>query len=141
MKCKFCKKAIETPLFGLKGFCSYECKKAYRMAYKASWQRKKRVVDTKGGYIGINSQNVDTANPHEKPTYKGEKSSLRPLEGKFSDFGGKEYYKLAQKHCCNFEIREQEGYCITLSEPITRFKVKCSECNLMQGFLLSKSEG
>jgi len=138
MTCKQCEKEIETSLFGLKDFCSYECIKAHRLAYKASWQREKRVVDSGGGYVGINSSNVDIVNPHEKPIYKGENEGLRPPEDEFESYGGKEYYRLAQKHCCNLGIREREGYCVSLAEPYRAFRVKCSECNLMRDFLLSK---
>jgi hypothetical protein len=50
MKCKHCHEELKLTLSGLKDFCSHECKKAYRLAYKASWIKNKRNVDSKGGY-------------------------------------------------------------------------------------------
>lgn len=81
MLCKNCKKPIEITLNGLKSFCSHECKKAHRKAYQAIWLKKKRDVDISGGYIGINSQNVDTVNPHEKPIEKAENQGHGLSEG------------------------------------------------------------
>ena len=139
MKCKHCQKELQQTLSGLKDFCSYECKKAYRLAYKASWIKSKRNVDRKGGYASINSQNVDTANPYQKPLCEGKNDSLRLSEDNFEGFGGREWYQIAKKHCCNFEMREKEGYCVTLTDPIQTFRTQCRNCSLMQGFLKTAS--
>jgi hypothetical protein len=77
MICKQCKKEIVMPLNGLRGFCSPECKSLYRRAYQADWLRKKRNVDKKDD-IDIESQNIDSANPHEKPNEKDQNEGLRP---------------------------------------------------------------
>lgn len=140
MLCKNCKKPIEITLIGLKSFCSYECKKAHRMAYQASWLKKKRNVDIKGGYIGMDSQNVDTGNPHEKPIEKAKNQGHGLFEDKFQSFGGRYWFDVAKKFCCNFEVRDREGYCFTLAEPIKSFKSSCSDCQLGQLLAIRQSK-
>lgn len=131
-KCKYCNKDIEMTLSGLRDFCSDGCRKAHRLAYKANWMKEKRCVDNRGGYIGMDSQNVDKTNPYQKPIRKGQNGSPGLPEDKFEPFGGKSWHDLAKKHCCNFEVKKDKGdYCITLAEPYKAFKVKCSKCELM----------
>jgi hypothetical protein len=44
-------------------------------------------------------------------------------------FGGKRWFEMAKKYCCNFEVRFREGYCCDLFT-LKAFKGKCSDCHL-----------
>lgn len=125
-RCKHCKKELFFNPYGLRDFCSDECKKAYRRAYLALKKRQKRVVNKKDSYIDINSSNVNKSNPYTEHFYEEQKGGSETFES----YGGKEYYELIKKHCCNFEVREREGYCITLFAPIVSFREKCKNCSL-----------
>lgn len=138
MKCKNCNNTIEITLFGLKGFCSDDCKKAYRKAYMADLMKRKRSVSNRGGYLSINTQNVSSGKSHEKPIYKGQNGGLGLSEDNFGSYGGKQWYKIAKTHCCNFEVREKEGFCTTTAEPYHTFQVKCSECSLGTALMSKK---
>lgn len=135
MKCKHCKKDVEIPLVGLRSFCSRDCRKAHRLAYRADWMKKKRCVNKRNGYKDTDSRNVNNTNPCQKPICQGQNDGLRLPEDNFERFGGKQWYDLAKKECCNFEVKEREDYCITLSEPYQSYKAKCSECELMHHLL------
>ncbi len=126
--CKGCKKPIEITLNGLKSFCSYECKKAHKRAYMADLMQRKRNVSISGGYIGMDSQNVSTANPHEKPIEKAQNQGHGLSEDNFQGWGGEDRYELAKKYCCNFGVRDKEGFCVSFTEPIKIFRAKCSDC-------------
>ena len=52
-----------------------------------------------------------------------------------TSFGGKEYFELARKFCCNFAFRLKEGYCDDLIT-LKPFKGKCNKCQL--GIALKK---
>jgi hypothetical protein len=42
--------------------------------------KKKRIVHMKDGYLDMESSNMDSVNPHEKPNEKGKNGGLRPDE-------------------------------------------------------------
>lgn len=67
-------------------------------------------VTLKGGYISINSLDVTLIN-QEKSTLSDTKKSTFETE-----YGNQENYQIA-KTCCNWETKQQNGYCITLYEP------------------------
>ena len=76
-----------------------------------------------------NLQNVDSANPYHKPFYKDRNDGPRLSEDNFEGFGGKKWYNLAKKLCCNFEVRVKEGFCVILATQQV-FKGKCCDCLL-----------
>lgn len=128
MLCKNCKKPIEITLIGLKSFCSHECKKAHRKAYKANWMRQNRGVDISGGYSSINSQNVDTVKPHEKPIEKAENQGHGLSEGNFPNFllkTIKEGEDIAKKFCSEFKRKRDKGYCLISGLP---HEIECKAC-------------
>jgi len=120
--CKHCGNPIKPTLTGLKDFCSADCKKAYRLAYQADWIKKKRGVDKKGGYGNMDSQNVDSANSHEKPICEAKKGGLGLGEGNFTLKMGE---TIAKKYCPEFKRKIREGYCIRDSMP---HEIQCSAC-------------
>jgi hypothetical protein len=132
MQCKQCKNEIQLSLSGLRKFCSEKCKKAYRKAYMANLMHSKRAVSIRGGYLSMDSQNVSNTNPYQKPICKAQNGSLGLSEDNFDGFGGKEGYLLSKKLCCNFEVKEKEGYCLSLTEPYNTFRTKCIDCMLLK---------
>lgn len=125
MLCKNCKKPIEITLNGLKSFCSYECKKAHRKAYMANLMQRKRNVSISGGYIGMDSQNVSTANPHEKPIEKAQNQGHGLSEDNFFINTIEEGEDFAKKHCPEFKKKEREDYCLIDGLP---HEIECSAC-------------
>ena len=138
MKCKNCKKEIEIQISGLKHFCSYDCKKAYRQAYKAKWIKQKRHVDTGGGYIDINLPLVDSANPLFSSLPEGKNGSPRHFN--YERFGGLKWYQFIKNNCCNFDVKQKENYCVTLAEPYQTFRATCSECLYLGQSLVIKNQ-
>jgi hypothetical protein len=49
----------------------------------------------------------------------------------YESFGGFKWYQIAKNHCCNFDVRQKEGYCVTLAEPLRTFRVKCGDCSYL----------
>jgi hypothetical protein len=92
------------------------------------------------GYIDINSSDVSKSEPYTEPIYEGEKSSLGLSEDNFESYGGRDWFNMAKKYCCNFDRRQKEGYCITLAEPYMSFKMKCSECSFGKYYKESKKK-
>jgi hypothetical protein len=129
LNCKYCHKNIEITLSGLRSFCSYECRKAHRRAYMADLMKSQRTVSKRGGYTNMDSADVSKSNPCHEPICEGQNDGLRLSEDYLEKFGGKSWYHLAKKHCCNFEVREKEGYCVMLFTQ-QRFKGKCCDCEL-----------
>jgi hypothetical protein len=129
MNCKQCGKPIFLILTGLRSYCSKECQKEHRKTYQRQWVRTK----VKNGYGNTSDATFDSVTTQNKKKFYYEKVPSEILES----YGGDQWYLLAKKHCCNFEVREKEGYCVTLAEPYQTFKLKCSECNLGKA-LMSK---
>jgi len=75
-----------------------------------------------------------------KKTRRVKERELTPEEIKlYEPFGGKKWYDLCKEKCCNFDIREKEGRCLTLAEPYVLFRCACSDCKL--GKMLMKKYG
>jgi hypothetical protein len=114
MTCKHCNTEILYKTFGLKDFCSTGCRKEYRRIYQAKAKRKSRQIEkTMSTSYPLD---VNKSNPYVSIVREGGESMSETL---YEDFGGKSWYSLAKRDCCNFEVREQEGYCVTLAEPYT----------------------
>ncbi|OGW53660.1 MAG: hypothetical protein A2Y81_12480 [Nitrospirae bacterium RBG_13_43_8] len=144
MNCRHCRKPILIALFGLRHFCSEECKKAHRKAYMANLMKAKRSVSNRGGYIDINSSNVSNTEPHEKPIGEDKNEGHGLSRDNFDSYGGKDWYQLVKKHCCNFEAKQREGHCVTLAEPIERITVPCKDCtlgNILKADVIKNKQG
>jgi hypothetical protein len=85
--------------------------------------RQNKAIHKEGGYVGINCR----------------LSNTKPLSSnQHENFGGFGWYQLIKNHCCNFDAKQREGYCITLSEPYQTFNVKCSDCSYLGQLLAIK---
>ena len=102
----------------------------------ADLMKAKRSVSKSDGYIDINSSNVSKSKPCQKPIREGQNGGHGLSEDNFSVFGGKKWYNLAKGECSNFEMRQQRGYCITLTEPYHVFRLPCCECVLGQALMV-----
>lgn len=130
-KCKNCGKEIMVSLYGLRGFCSKKCRDEYRKTYYRLNKRKQRskinykAVHNNGGYVNTNLSDVHNIN-QELSTTSGIDKNRFEIE-----FGNKENYQIA-KQCCNFEIKQKEGYCMILYEPYYAFMKPCKNCFLLE---------
>ncbi len=130
-KCKNCGKEILIAQFGLRNFCSKQCRDEHRKTYFRLNKRKQRSkinfkdVHTKGGYININPSDVHNINQEKSTTSETQKSRFE------IEFGNQENYQIA-KQCCNFETKQKERYCVTLHEPYYAFRKPCKECYLFE---------
>ena len=125
MKCKNCNTEILYKIFGLRDFCSDECKAEYRRAYLRFKAQKRR--KTKKTKVSINSSVVYKSKPTAATIYNPEKGGSETI---YNSYGGELWYDIAKKYCFNFKLREKEGYCVTRSEPQRTFRYKCSDCPL-----------
>lgn len=131
-ECKNCNHPIITTTYGLKNFCSTKCRNEYRKKYKRLKEKQRRLiktpqnsVDNNGGYDSINSQLVDNTNQEISMFSEGQKLDFE------TEFGSKENY-LSAKRCCNFSVKQREGYCITFYEPYFLFKTPCRDCGILK---------
>ena len=132
MNCKHCNTEIINKEYGLRDFCSPECRNEHRRIYlrfKALKRRKTKDC--------INPSKVDNATPTESTIHDIKNSESEKI---YDELGGKAWYSLAKRDCCNFEIRVKEGYCVALSEPFQGFSCKCSDCPIGQAFMLKEKE-
>ena len=132
MTCKHCHQEMLYAEFGLRDFCSPECRDEHRRVYlrfKALKRRKMKDC--------INPSKVDNATPTESTIYDIKNSESETL---YNELGGKAWYSLAKRECCNFKDRIKEGYCVTLFEPYCKFRWKCSDCPLGKASMLKEKE-
>jgi hypothetical protein len=133
-ECKHCLQPITDSVSGIRNFCSRSCRDEYRRAYKTLW--KSRLL--KGTTQTSNPREVDSVTAGKQSISEDE---IRASETLYESYGGRKWYSIAKSHCCNFQIRESEGYCITLAEPYQAFKSKCSQCDLGMGLMMKYGEG
>jgi hypothetical protein len=125
VNCKHCNMEVLNRDFGLRDFCSLNCREEYRRIYHAKAKRKSRQIKN---MMSISyPTDVDTANPYELTILRGGENESETL---YEDYGGKSWYSFAKRECCNFYVREKEGYCVKLFEPRNTFRCKCNECSL-----------
>ena len=127
--CKYCKKPILVSMSGIRNFCSKECKTLYRKEYlkqKKQQKRQNKAVNKNDGYVDTypicyhDSKGITT---HEKGKNDPENAMSETLSG--------EELKIA-KSCCNYEMKQKFGYCITLYEPYYAFRIPCKNCKIFQ---------
>lgn len=129
--CKQCNKEILITVKGLINFCCFPCKKDYlrnllKNRHKLQ-QSSPNSLDTKSH----SSPDMVTELPECLKLHPTQNLGLSRAKGNsFESFGGKGWYDMARKHCCNFEIREREGNCLTLCQPYILFTKPCNECDL-----------
>lgn len=123
MKCKNCNRDLLFTIGTLRNFCSYDCRKEHRKNQQNQWDRKFR-----------HYRQGDTSNMPESDITSADKQKeiLGQKVGSetYKSYGGKKWYIFVKKHCCNFKVRQEEGYCITLSAPYISFKKPCNQCKL-----------
>lgn len=119
MRCKNCGKEVMLSLYRLRSFCSDSCRTEFRKKHlKGKKMPPRRTVmaqdrlNNKGGYVNTYPQGI---------------SGDQKID--YTEYGGLEWYELA-KECCNFEVRKNEGYCVTLHEPYFKFRKRCCDCLL-----------
>ena len=67
----------------------------------------------------------------KKTVKRRTKKIKREIDPKMAEpYGGTNWYEMAEKYCCNFDIRQKEGKCITLHEPYYLFECSCNDCPL-----------
>jgi len=54
-----------------------------------------------------------------------------------TEFGSKENYLIARR-CCNFSVKQREGYCITFYRPYYLFQKPCQECGIFKLLCLER---
>ena len=135
MKCKRCHTEILNKEFGKRDFCSDECKAEHRKSYlRSKAQKTRKLKKTK---VSTNTSVVYKIKPTTATICDPSKSESETL---YEDFGGKSWYSLAKKDCCNFEVRVKEGYCAPLAEPYQGFSCKCSDCELGKALMNKAKE-
>jgi len=112
--CKLCNKPIPENNFGLRNFCSTACKIAYRKEYLKQKKQQYKQGNNKGGYINTYPNTGTIPDGFYEAT--NTKTTLNPEDLRIA------------KECCNFEIKQRVGYCITLHEPYYGFKKDCKDC-------------
>jgi len=132
--CKLCGKPIPENNFGLRSFCSTACKIAYRKQYlkqKKQQERQKKNVNNTDGYINTYPNTGTIPDGFYKAI--DTKTTLNPEDLRIA------------KECCNYEMKQRAGYCITLHEPYYGFKTECKDCFifhcLKQALFRRKAEG
>jgi len=135
LKCKQCHTEILNKEFGLRGFCSSECKEEFRRNYLRFIAQERRINEKMK--VSTDPSKVYKSPPTESTIYDTQNDESVTL---FDSYGGKDWYTLAKGYCCNFDVRLKEGYCITLAEPYQVFRFKCNKCSLGQA-LMNKVEG
>ncbi|MDQ7786771.1 MAG: hypothetical protein RDU01_04115 [Thermodesulfovibrionales bacterium] len=135
MKCKQCNKEDIDKKYGLRDFHSLKCRKDYRRNYlrlKAQERRNNEKMK-----VSTDPSKIYKSQPTESTIYNRQNDESVNF---FDSYGGKDWYTLAKRDCCNFDIRLKEGYCLTLAEPYQGFRFKCNNCSLGQA-LMNKVEG
>lgn len=135
MKCKTCGKVDFEKIFGLRDFCSPECKDEFRRNYlrlKAQERRNNEKMK-----VSTDPSKIYKSNPYKSRVPEVSNSMSVNF---FDDFGGKDWCSLSKRDCCNFDVRLNEGYCITLAEPYYLYICKCNVCPLGRG-LMNKAKG
>ena len=115
--CKNCGELIPENNYGLRRFCSRECKIAYRKEYlkqKKQQERQRKNVNNTDGYV--NTYCTMSTIPDGLEQITDTKTTLNPEDLKVA------------KECCNYEMKKLTGYCITLHEPYYGFKKDCKDC-------------
>jgi hypothetical protein len=132
--CKNCGNLISENNYGLRRFCSRECKVAYRKQYlkqKKQQERQRKNVNNTDGYV--NTYCTMSTIPDGLEQITDTKTTLNPEELRIV------------KECCNYEMKKLIGYCIALHEPYYGFKKDCKDCYifrcLKQALFRSKAEG
>ena len=135
MTCKRCKKEILYKEFGLRDFCSIECRDDFRRIYLRSKARKRR--NNEKMKVSTDPLDVNKSTP---TGIRGSISKKNTSETLYEDYGGKLWYSLAKRDCCNFWVRAKECYCVTLAEPYYTFRSKCRDCDFGKA-LMYKTKG
>ena len=129
--CKQCGRPIPVRNYGLRKFCSNSCKAIYRREYLKQKKKQYKQGNNKGSYINT-YPNTGTI-PDGFYEAIDTKTTLNPEDLKIA------------KECCNYEMKQRAGYCITLYEPYYGFKTECKDCYifrcLKQALFRSKAEG
>jgi hypothetical protein len=125
MTCKQCNKEILNKELGLRDFCSTECRGDFRRAYFRFKTQKRR--NNEKMKINIDPSEVNKSNPDESTIPGGSESMSETL---YESFGGRTWYSLAKRDCCNFDVRAKESYCVELFEPRKTFRSKCRDRQL-----------
>ena len=125
MNCKTCNKEILNKVFGTRDCCSLECRDEYRRISQAKSKQKSRQI--KKMKVSTDTLDVNNTNPDELRVPEGGNDKSETL---YEPYGGKLWYSLAKKYCCNFDVRAKEGYCVELFEPRKTFRKKCRDCQL-----------
>ena len=124
--CKYCKKPILTSISGIRDFCSQTCKVNYLRKIKRDWIKRQRSVEKFSGYYNTNCQNVEKSKQVKSTLSESQKQRLETKEEL-----SQEELKIA-KECCNYEIKQKVGYCITLCQPYYTFRILCKNCKIFQ---------
>ena len=124
--CKYCKKPILVSISGIRDFCSQTCKVNYLRKIKRGWIKKQRSVEKNNSYNNINCQNVEKSKQVKSTLSESQKQRLETKEEL-----SQEELKIA-KECCNYEIKQKVGYCITLCQPYYAFRIPCKNCKIFQ---------
>lgn len=123
-KCKNCNKEFY-PSHNLKNFCSFSCRKQYRKNYKRLKEQQRRAnlksVDKIHRYVNTCFNTSEPQNGFKQTTRVNFEV----------EYGSQENYQLART-CCNWEMKQKEGYCITFHEPYFRFVKPCKECHILE---------
>jgi hypothetical protein len=135
MICKHCNKEFLYAEFGLRDFHSIECRDDYRRIYLRFKTRKIRNGEKMK--VSTDPLDVNKSNPYESRVHKDGQGESVTL---YEDYGGKSWYSLAKRYCCNFEVRTKEGYCVKLFAPRITFRSKCRDCDLGKA-LMNKTKG
>jgi len=129
--CKNCGKLIPENNFGLRSFCSTACKITYRKQYLKQKKQQYKKGNNKGGCVNT-YPNTGTI-PDGFYEAIDTKTTLNPEDLRIA------------KECCNHEMKQRAGYCITLHEPYYGFRTECKDCFifhcLKQAFFRRKAEG
>ena len=115
--CKQCNKPIPVRNYGLRRFCSTVCKAIYRREYlkqKKQQERQKTNVNNISSYD--NTYSTMSTIPDGLEQITDTKTTLSPEDLRIA------------KECCNYEMKQRAGYCITLYEPYYGFKTDCKDC-------------
>jgi hypothetical protein len=132
--CKLCGSLIPVRNYGLRRFCSTVCKAIYRREYlkqKKQQERQKTNVNNISSYD--NTYSTMSTIPDGLEQITDTKTTLSPEDLRIA------------KECCNYEMKQRAGYCITLYEPYYGFKTDCKDCFifhcLKQALFRLKAEG
>jgi len=109
--CKHCGEPISVKTSGLRNFSSFNCKHAYRKEYlkQKKQQERLKLVNNNDGYVNTNP---------DMSTIPGAFKQTIDTKNRLNQ----EDLKVA-KGCCNYEVKQVTGYCITLYEPYYGFRI------------------